>query len=142
MILNVNKSYFLVTVVSVAHVGSIVILLILPLLWLYQAVAIALVSVSLIQLRRRGDLSAQGQWRIRNDGTCIGPSMHVSPESVSWRIVEAIRYPGWVCLRLVTKERRTRLLLIMRDAVDPHTYRELCARIEQHRLSVPDQSPV
>lgn len=142
MIININKSYLLATVLSIVHFGGIIILLILPLAGWHQAVAIALVSASLFRLRRDGMFAAQGLWRIRDDGTCLGPPTEIGAEIVSWRVAEAIRYPVWVCLRLETKGRRTRRLLILRDAVDAHTYRELCARIEQSRLPVPDRSPV
>lgn len=142
MIININKSYLLATVVTLVHFGAIIILLILPVAWWFQAAAIALVSASLFRLRRDGVFAAQGLWRIHDDGTCLGPSNGIGTESITRRVVEAIRYPGWVCLRLAAKGRRTRMLLILRDAVDAHTYRQLCARIEQNRLPVPVQSPI
>jgi len=68
--------------------------------------------------------------------------MTAHSEPVSWQIIEAIRYPGWVSLQLHTKGRKARMLLVLRDAVEAQDYRELCARIEQRRLPALDQTPV
>jgi hypothetical protein len=138
----INKSLLLIVLVSTAHLGGVVILMILPMAWWYQISTIALVSASLFRCFQLGVLSAQGQWTIREDGSCLGPAMTAHSESVSWQIVEAIRYPGWVSLQLHTRGRRARMLLVLRDAVEAQAYRELCARIEQHRLPALDQTPV
>jgi hypothetical protein len=56
-----------------------------------------------------------------------------------YRVVQASRYPGSVYLRLEDAARRRRALLIARDSVEAEIFRELCARIVQHRLPVRDR---
>jgi hypothetical protein len=142
MIININKSYSLITLVLVAHAGAFACLLAVNQPWWILTVTGLMILASLFRLVQRGMLSPQGVWRIREDGTCLGPSLNISTESDSWRIIEATRYPGWVRLQLRSRGLPVRTLLILRDAVDSEAFREICARIEQRRLPVVDQPAV
>ncbi len=142
MIININKSYTLIALVLLAHVGAFACLLAVSLPWWVLTITGLMILASLFWLMQRGALSPQGAWRIREDGTCLGPSLNFSTESDSWQIIEATCYPGWVRLQLRSRGLPVRTLLILRDAVDSEAFRELCARIEQRRLPVVDQPVV
>ena len=97
------------------------------------------VSASLLWQWRRGACAAAGEWRLTDEGSCTGPCITDDARSRRYRVMQAHRCPGCVRLLLEDANRRRRVLLIARDAVEPEVFRELCARIVQHRLPVRDQ---
>ena len=112
--------------------------LLLPLPWHLSTGIALLIGASLFWQWRHGAFMAAGEWHLADDGTCYNTETASGDVSRRYRVIRAHRDPGSVRLLLEDPEKRRRRLLIARDAVDPETYRELCARIVQRRLPVRD----
>lgn len=84
-------------------------------------------------VQRRALAAAAGTLRIDSDGRCVLTS---ASGTMRGRITGAAVFPLFVRLVVRGDDRRSRTLLVMRDAVEPDGYRALRARIVQRRLPV------
>jgi len=103
------------------------------------AVSLAAGIVILVSLQRQlrhGASSKTGEWRLTDQGHLY--YRHGDQGLVRYRVSAANISSCCIILRLQDQGQRRTRLLIMRDAVEPVQFRELCARITQHRIPVPD----
>lgn len=122
---------------SVAHLGAIGIALGLPLEIGLRLALAAVVTASLGWQWRRVGKGLNGEWRVDDDGSCSWfPDGDGSP--IRYALLQADTGALWIRLRIERQTKQRRHLFIWKDAVDPETYRELHARIEQRRLPARD----
>ncbi len=103
----------------------------------WRAVLILAVVVSL-SMQWRSAVRAAGTLRLERDGSC---ALADARGTLRGHITGAAVFPLFVRLIVTGDGRRSRTLLVMRDAVAPDAYRALRARIVQRRLPVPASQP-
>jgi hypothetical protein len=138
MILKIKKSFNFISIIFSAHLGALVLTLIVPIALRFQIGLAALIVVSLWWQWRQDAGVAVGELRLEDDGTCL---QSISGDQHRYHLTRATAHVGFVRLTLQRAGERTRIQLVPRDAVEPEVYRELCARIVQRRLPVPDKTP-
>lgn len=138
MLLLINKSRLLTRLIVASHLGVVPILAMLAVPPWLRLIAIVVVITSLLT-RRRLLFAAARTLRIERDGSyrlTDGGGSH------GGRVEGAAVFPLFVRLVLAGDGRRSRTLLVMRDAVDPELYRTLRAAVAQRRLPArADQVP-
>lgn len=77
-----------------------------------------------------------GEWRLNDQGDIY--RCRDNDGLIRYRVYAANIFFCCIILRLEDQRQRSSRLLVMRDAVDPESFRELCARIAQHRIPLPD----
>jgi hypothetical protein len=137
MNLNIKKSYFTILLVFGAHLGGMLIVLSLPLMVVPQVVLLTMTIASLAWQVRRGDGFRSMHWRLVDDGS--GARLAGGENELRYRVTRAVCDAASVRLWLRLENAQTRLLVIARDALDADCYRELRARIVQHRLPPREQ---
>ena len=138
MILNIKKSFILAAVVFGAHIGALLLIIVVPIApWLKIGVA-ALIGASFWWQGRYGLPANVCEIRLEDDGSCIRTT---NGGQRRYRITRATAHAGFVRLTLQREGERTRVQLVPRDAVEPEVYRDVRARIVQRRLPVPDPTP-
>jgi hypothetical protein len=135
MIINIKKSFILTTIVFSAHLGALVLTLIVPIVFGLQIGLAALIAVSLWWQWRQNAGVVVGELRLGDDGTCL---QSINGEQHRYHLMRATIHAGFVRLTLQRAGGRTHTQLVPRDAVEADVYRELRARIVQRRLPVPD----
>ena len=127
---------FWITLLS--HAGALLIAMQVPVSLAAQLPLAGLILASLVWHWRQGAWRPAGRIRLDDDGGCtFGKDDRAGAQRR--RVVRASRHAGFVCLTLKTDGRRSRPLLVARDALDADSYRELCSRIVQRRLPRHDQ---
>jgi hypothetical protein len=139
MIINIKKSRNLRRIVGALHVGALMAALSLPVGAGIRLGLATIVVGSMEWQRRFGWQGVPALLELRADGTCSIRGLHAR-QTFEADIVGVDIHPGFVRLTVKTAGRRSRVLLVMRDAVEPHVYRELRARIVQRRLLRRDQA--
>lgn len=136
MIIKVKKSYWMAAAVLVAHFGAVVCVGMVEMArWMHLALDAAIIA-SLMWQWRNAFWWKGGELRITEEGLCSTGGNDGPPA----RIHRADAFAGFIRLRLARSSGRPRTLLLMQDAVPSEVYHELCARIRQGRLPVPDQA--
>lgn len=133
MFLNIIKSKTLTALLLGSHVGAVLITASLAVPPGWRAMVILALAFSL-RVQWRSVARAAGTLRLEPDGTCILTS---ASGALRGHITDATVFPLFVRLVVTGDGRRSRTLLVMRDAVSPDGYRSLRARIVQRRLPVP-----
>lgn len=139
MKLILNKSYYLIAVVTTVHIGAA-----------FLATGLSVTLTLKIGVLGLIGLSFWHQWRslisvpivelkIDDEGTCL---LDLNGEPCRYRVTHAVSHAGFVRLTLQSPDRPRRRLLIARDALPPEQNRELRARIVQRRLPVDEKLPV
>jgi hypothetical protein len=139
MIININKSETLNRFVAGIHAGGLLIALALPAAPMLRLGLAAVVLASLFWQRRFGCLGAPYDLELRADGTCSTRSI-CGRQNFQGRILDANVHPGFVRFTVKPSGRRSRVLLLMRDAVERDDYRKLRAGILQGNLPPHDQA--
>ena len=121
-----------------SHVGALAIALRAPIPVVLSISLALVVGASLVWHWRRGVFVAAGEWHLTDDGHCTGPHTTDDASSRRYRVTQAHRDLSGVRLLLEHTDRRRRWLIVTPDAVEPEVFRELSARIVQHRLPVRD----
>lgn len=106
-----------------------------PLGW--RAVVILVLALSL-RVQWRTVARAAGTLRLEPDGACM---LTNASGALRGQVTGATVFPLFVRLVVTGDGRRSRTLLVTRDAVAPDEYRALRARIVQRRLPVPASQP-
>lgn len=106
-----------------------------PLGW--RAVVMLALAFSL-RVQWRTVARTAGTLRLDPDGACILTSAR---GALRGQVTGATVFPLFVRLVVAGDGRRSRTLLVMRDAVTPDGYRSLRARIVQRHLPVPASQP-
>ncbi len=106
-----------------------------PLGW--RAVVMLALAFSL-RVQWRTVARTAGTLRLDPDGACILTSAR---GALRGQVTGATVFPLFVRLVVAGDGRRSRTLLVMRDAVTPDRYRSLRARIVQRHLPVPASQP-
>jgi len=137
LFLNIIKSKTLTALLLGSHVGAVLITagLAVPLGW--RAVVILVLAFSL-RVQWRTVARAAGALRLEPDGVCILTNVS---GALRGHVTGATVFPLFVRLVVTGDGRRSRTLLVMRDAVTPDGYRSLRARIVQRHLPVPASQP-
>jgi hypothetical protein len=138
LIINIKKSFLLTAIILCAHLGALLLTLVLPVALGLQIGLTTLIVASLWWQWRYGAGATVGELRLVDDGSC---TQSVNGEQRRYRLTRATTHAGFVRLTLQHAGERTRTQLVPRDAVEAEVYRELCARIVQRRLPVPDKTP-
>ncbi|MEK7711881.1 MAG: protein YgfX [Pseudomonadota bacterium] len=136
MIININKSLIMITIVLSTHIGALLLLVVLPIALVFRIGLATLIGVSFWWQWRHGIWVTQCEVKLEEDASCTHTA---NGEQHRYRITRATVHAGFVRLTMVRTAERTRTQLVLRDAVDPEVYRTLRARIVQRRLPVPDQ---
>ena len=133
LILKVKKSLLFWAITLVAHIGGLLLIVLIAITpWQKFGLAV-LIGASLWWQGRYGIGASACEIRFAEDGSCIRT---VSGEQRRFRIASASVHPGFIRLTLMRTGERTRQQLVPRDAVETEIYRVLCAQIEQRRLPV------
>jgi hypothetical protein len=139
MKIKIKKSVTLSRFVAGIHAGAFLIALILPTEPMLRVGLAAVVVASLGWQRRFACLGIPADLELRTDGTCSLRS-RCTHQTFDGHIVGAGVHPAFVRLTVKPSGRRSRVLLVMRDAVGPDVYRELRAGIVQGHLRPRDQA--
>jgi len=139
MKINIKKSKILSRSVAGIHAGALLIALFLPTGFGARIGLAAMIVASMGWQRRFGCLAAPAEIELRADGTCSVNS-RCTYQTFGGHIVGAGMHPGFVRLTVKPAGRRSRVLLVMQDAVEAEIYRELRAGIVQGRLLQHDQA--
>lgn len=133
MLFKLKKSNYSATILLAAHLGAIGIALGLPFdIDLRLALTVAVAASLGWQWRRLGSWR-DGEWRVDDDGGCSW-FPDGDDRSVRYELLQAETGVLWIRLLIERQPEKRRHLFIWKDAVDPETFRELHARIEQRRL--------
>lgn len=138
MIINIKKSFILTAIVLNAHAGALLLLVVLPIALALKIGLAALIGASYWWQVWYGAGASRCEIRLEEDGSCLRTA---NGEQRRYRIARATTHAGFVRLTLQHAGERTRTQLVPRDAVEPEVYRDLCARIVQRRLPVPEKTP-
>ena len=137
MFLNINKSITLTTLLLGSHIGAALITASLAVPPGWRAVVILALAFSL-RVQWRTVARTAGTLRLEPDGFCI---LTNASGTLRGHVTDAAVFPLFVRLVVTGDGRRSRTLLVMRDAVTADGYRSLRARIVQRRLPVPATQP-
>jgi hypothetical protein len=138
MIINVKKSLALTAIVVGAHVGALLLAVVMPIASGLKIGLAALIGASLGWPGRNGLAANVCVLELGEDGSCLRTA---NGEQRRYRIARATVHAGFVRLRLQRMGGRTHTQLVPRDAVEPEVYRVLRARIVQRCLPVPNPTP-
>lgn len=139
MKINIKKSNLLNGYVAGIHAGALLIVLSLPVgPGVRIGLAIAVVA-SVWWQGRFACLAVPAVLELLADGSCSICSQHIR-QTPGGHIVGAAIHSGFIRLMVKVPGRRSRVLLVMEDAVEPEVYRELRAAIVQGRLLQRDQA--
>lgn len=138
MIIKVNKSSVLTAIVVGAHVGALLLVVVMPIAPGLQIGLAALIGASLRWPGRNGLAANVCELELGEDGSCLRTA---NGEQCRYRIARATVHAGFVRLRLQRMGGRMHTQFVPRDAVGPEVYRVLRTRIVQRRLPVPDPTP-
>ena len=119
-----------------AHLGALACVGLVEINRWAQLVLGAVILVSFVRQWQRTFWWKGGELNISEDGFCSLTGVDAPPA----RILCADMYAGFVRLRLAAVSGHRHTLLLMQDALLSEAYHELCARIRQGRLPVPDQA--
>lgn len=134
MKINIKKSNMLSRFITGVHTGALLIAISLPAaLGIQIGLATMIVASSWWQRRCTG-LAAPAELELRADGIC-SICRQCAPQKFGGHLVGAAIHPGFIRLTVKAHGRRSRVLLVMRDAVEVDVYRELRAGIVQGRWS-------
>ena len=137
MIININKSYILITTLATTHAGALGLLFFMPMALGVKIGLALLIGGSYWWQNRNGKLNYVCTLKLEEDGSCIRTGQDVQ---LRYQIASASIHAGFVRLTLLRTGERKRVQLILRDALDKETYHGLCARIVQRRLPVLEQT--
>ena len=108
-------------------------------IWRYAAGQRGLIVLAFsLRVQWRTVARAAGALRLEPDGVCILTNVS---GALRGHVTGATVFPLFVRLVVTGDGRRSRTLLVMRDAVTPDGYRSLRARIVQRHLPVPASQP-
>lgn len=138
MIINIKKSYFLTLITFGVHAGALPLIFLMPIGLALKIGLTGLICASLWWQGRVGVRVSVCEIRLEEDGSCLRT---FNGEQRRYRIVRATTHAGFVRLVLTRSGERTFVQIVMYDAVEPEIYRTLRAKIVQHVLPVPDQTP-
>lgn len=126
------------SLVLVAHLGALACIGLVDFVdWLQYPLGVLIIA-NLVWHWRRSFWRKGGDLKISDEGLCTIQG----GEPLSAKIVRADVFAGFIRLRVALDSGRSRTLILMQDALTPDSYRELCARIRQGRLPVPDQAAI
>ncbi len=133
LIINIKVSYLLLTLLLVAHLGSALLVALVPLAWPLKGLLWAVLVVSAAEIwRRYGARTARSAitgFELDREGYC---SVRRRPEDAwqAYEVAQAVVHPWFVILLLRREGRRWPLgLVIAADAVEPESFRRLRARL-------------
>ena len=137
LVLQPKTSRLLICLVMVAHVGAMLIVVLVNLYWALKLVLLVVLAVSLVFFLRGkglGNLSSLtwkdgGEWVLELDGDKqyemqLLPSSYVSP----WLVVLNFR---------AAEEHKGKSVVLFRDALDPESFRRLRVRLGVEKTSDP-----
>ena len=139
MIIKINKSFFMTVLVYSTHCGALLLSMYLPILLSLKIGLAALICANFWWQGRRVLRATECEIRLEDDGSCIWTK---NGEQRRYRIARATAHTGFVRLMLQRTGERKCALLVPRDAIEPEIFHDLCARIVQRRLPVPDKTAV
>ena len=133
LIINIKVSYLLLTLLLVAHLGSALLVALVPLAWPLKGLFWVALAVSAVETWRRYGArtvrAAVTGFELDREGYC---SVRWGPEGVwqAYEVAQAVVHP-WLVILLLRKEGRRRPLglVIVADAVEPEPFRRLRARL-------------
>jgi len=139
LIININKSNILTAIVFGVHTGALLLVVVMPIALGPRIWLAALIGASLWWQGRSGLSTKDCKLVLEEDGSCLRT---FNGEQRRYQIVRATAHAGFVRFTLQRAGARTCTQLVPRDAVEPEVYRDLCARIVQRRLPVPERTLV
>ena len=122
-----------------AHVGALLLMAVLPIALVLKIGLAALIGASYWWHVWYGAGASRCEIRLEEDGSCLRTA---NGEQRRYRIARATAHASFVRLTLQRTGERTRIQLVLWDAVAPEVYRDLRARIVQRRLPAHDKTPV
>lgn len=135
LIINIKVSYLLLTLLLVMHLGSALLVALVPMAWPLKGLFwVALVASAVEIWRRYGARTARAAvtgLELDREGYC---SVRRGPEAEgvwqAYEVAQAVVHPWLVILLLRSEGRRRPLgLAIAADAVEPEPFRRLRARL-------------
>jgi hypothetical protein len=134
--IKVKKSFILLGMVAGLHAGGVLIAFLLPLGFVAGIGLATIIIASWWRQWREWVTTGLTELEFRAEGVCL-IRQEGCGETYFGRLVAGDIHPACIRLTLKATGQRSRVLLVMRDAIDTDTYRELRADIVQGRL-VPD----
>jgi len=133
MKIKIKKSLILNLFVLAAHTGALLIALFLPALPSIRLGLAIVIVAGLWRQHRNQWLAVPAELELRADGLCSIQARDAR-QSFAGHLVAADVHPGFIRLTVKSAGHRSRVLLVMQDAVEAEAYRELRAAIVQGRL--------